>query len=123
VGVHVRTVDLEALAELDVGAIDDLLKLGLAFDQRRPPEVIAVEVKQVERDQDDLRRCPSARSAGQRSRWCRSRQERQTSPSMIAAGTDVPGIVGDLAEALGPVVAATGVKTFTASFTRWTWTR
>jgi hypothetical protein len=35
---------------------------------------------------------------------------------------DVLGVVGDLLEAVGPVMAA-GVKIFTASLARCTWTR
>jgi hypothetical protein len=39
VGVHLWSIDLEALAELDVGAVDDLLQVGLALDQRQPPQI------------------------------------------------------------------------------------
>src|SRR4051812_27749790 len=56
VGIHVRAVDLEALAELDVSAVDDLLEVGLAFDQRQPPKIATIEVKEIERDQHDLDR-------------------------------------------------------------------
>ena len=35
VGEHLAAVDLEAFAELDVGAGDDLLQLRLALDQRQ----------------------------------------------------------------------------------------
>ena len=34
-GVHLAAVDLEALAELNVGAVDQLLQMGLALDQRQ----------------------------------------------------------------------------------------
>src|SRR5689334_18080509 len=49
--------------------------------------------------------CLSVRSAAPRNRWCRQLQAPRPSPSMIA---DVPGVVGDLLETLGPVMAAPG---------------
>jgi hypothetical protein len=42
-------VDLEAFAELDVGAGDDLLELGLALEERQLPEVAAVEIEEGRR--------------------------------------------------------------------------
>jgi hypothetical protein len=40
-------------AELDVGAGDDLLEFGLSLEKRQLLEVAAVQVEQVECDQDD----------------------------------------------------------------------
>jgi hypothetical protein len=45
---HLGPVDLEGLAELDIGALDDLLQLRLALDQRQLPEVGAIEIELVE---------------------------------------------------------------------------
>ena len=55
-GIHLATIDLEALAELDVGAVDDLFQVRLALDQRQLPQIVAVEVEQIEGDQHDLGR-------------------------------------------------------------------
>jgi hypothetical protein len=43
--VHLATVELEALAELNIGLGDDFLEQGLTLKQRQLPEVITVEVK------------------------------------------------------------------------------
>ena len=53
---HLAALDLEAFAELDVGAIDDLLELGFALDQRQLPQIAAIQIEQIERDQHDLGR-------------------------------------------------------------------
>ena len=55
-GLHLWSIDLEVVAALDSSAVDDLFQMGLALDQRQLPKVIAVEVKQIERDQNDLGR-------------------------------------------------------------------
>ena len=52
---HLAAVDLEALAELDVGLVDQLLQMRLALDQWQLPQIVAIEIKQIERDHDDLR--------------------------------------------------------------------
>jgi hypothetical protein len=46
--VHLATIDLEALAELDVGLAGDLLEQGLTLELRQLPDVVAVEVQQIE---------------------------------------------------------------------------
>ena len=46
--VHLGTIDLEALAELDIGLGDDFLEQGLTLKQRQLPQVLAVEIKQIE---------------------------------------------------------------------------
>src|SRR5665213_65116 len=55
---HRMAVDLKGFAELDFGAGDDLLELGLAPVKRQLPQIAAVEVKEVEGDHDDLCRLP-----------------------------------------------------------------
>ena len=52
--VHVLAIDLKAIAELDSGAVDDWLELGLAPEQRQLSQVMAVQKKQVEGDKHDL---------------------------------------------------------------------
>jgi hypothetical protein len=42
--VHFAAIHFKALAELDVGAVDDLLQVRLAVDQRQLAQVIAVEI-------------------------------------------------------------------------------
>jgi hypothetical protein len=51
---HLSAVDFEAFAELDVGPVDGLLQMLLALDQRQLSKVIAIEIEEVESDQDDL---------------------------------------------------------------------
>jgi hypothetical protein len=53
---HLSAVDFKAFAELDVGPVDDLLEMHLALDQRQLSKVIAIEIEEVESDQDDLGR-------------------------------------------------------------------
>ena len=107
--VHLAAVDLEALAELDVGAGDQLLQMRLALDQRQLPQIVAVEIEQIEGDHHDLgrlalqlvlqhREVGGAVGGGHDDLAVDDRR----------AGADVPSIVGDLLEALGPVVAAPG---------------
>src|SRR4029077_3213068 len=109
VGVHLWPVDLETLADLDVGAVDDLFQVRLALDQRQLPQIAAIEVEQIERDQHDL-----GRSALQL-----VLQHREVGGAIFGGrddlavddrgtGVDVPFGVGDLAETLGPVIAAPG---------------
>src|SRR5712675_688931 len=52
--IHLGAIDLEALAKLDLSLGNDFLEQGLALGQRQLPEVITVEVKQIERDHHDL---------------------------------------------------------------------
>jgi hypothetical protein len=116
VGVHLAAVDIEALAELDVGAVNDLLEVGLAFDQRQPPEIATIEVKEIECDEHDLLRKTENSvvpfSAGT-----------TTSPSMIAE----PALMCQASSAIfrKRVVQSLPrrVNTLTASLARWTWTR
>jgi hypothetical protein len=49
---------LHAFAELQIGACNDPLELGLALRQRQLPEVATVKIQQIEGDQDNLRRLP-----------------------------------------------------------------
>jgi hypothetical protein len=51
---HRRAVDLETFAELDGGVGDQLFQMHLALDQRQFPEVVTVEIEQVECHQHDL---------------------------------------------------------------------
>ena len=54
VRVHLATIDLETLAELNGGLGDQLLQLRLALHQRQLPQVVSVEVEQIEGHQYDL---------------------------------------------------------------------
>jgi hypothetical protein len=106
---HLAAVDLETFAELDVGAADDLLQFGLALSERQLSEVAAVQIEQVERDQDDARgfalefvlqhrEIGGAVGSGRDDLAVDDRR----------AGLDVPGVVRDLLEAVDPVMAAPG---------------
>jgi hypothetical protein len=44
---HLATVDLEALAELNVGFVDRLLQQCLARDQRQGTEIVAILPEQL----------------------------------------------------------------------------
>ena len=103
--------DLKALAGLNVSAVNDLLQVGLALDQGLPPEIITVEVKQVERDQDNLGRLASqfVLQDGEVGGAVLGR-DHDLAIDDRRTGGNVPGIVGDLAEAVGPVVAASGAR-------------
>jgi hypothetical protein len=120
---HRVAVDLEAFAELHIGACNDLLELGLALRQRQLPEVATVKVQQIKGDQDDLRRLPLelVLQYGEIGGAVGGRYHDLTVDHR-RRGLDVPGIKGDLLEAMRPVVAAPG-ETLTASFARWIWTR
>ena len=47
--VNLASIDLEALAELEIRIGHELFENRLALAQRQFPKVVAVEVKQVER--------------------------------------------------------------------------
>jgi hypothetical protein len=51
---HLPAVDFEAFAELDCCVGDQLLEERLAFDQRQFPQIVAIEMEQIESDQHDL---------------------------------------------------------------------
>ena len=53
---HLAAIDLETLAELNVGFVDQLFEQRLTLDQRHLPKVVSVEVKQIEGDHHDLGR-------------------------------------------------------------------
>jgi hypothetical protein len=106
---HRPSLDFEALAELNVRACDDLLELGLAGDQRQLPEVAAVQIEEVERDEDDAgrlalefvlqdREIGGAVGCGDHDLPVYDRRTR----------LDVPSVLGDFLEAAGPVVSAPG---------------
>ena len=106
---HLAALDLEAFAELDVGAVDDLLQFGLALDQRQLPKIAAVQIEQIERDQHDLGRLAlelvlQHREIG----GAVGGGHHDLAVDDGGARLDVPGVVGDLLEAVGPVVAAPG---------------
>jgi hypothetical protein len=86
-----------------------IFEQGLTLNQRQPPEVVAVEVKEIERDHHDLLRPPLEFVL----------QHREVSGAVLCrdhhlaiddrrSGIDVPGIGCDLSKTVGPVVAAPG---------------
>ena len=81
---HLAAVDLEAFAELDVGAGDDLLQFGLALEQRQLPDIPAVQIEQVEGDQDDLGRLPLSSFCSTEKSVVPSAAGTTISPSMTA---------------------------------------
>src|ERR1700680_1770167 len=107
--VHLATIDLEALAELDVGLGDDLLERGLTLEQRQIPQVVAVEVKQVEGDYHDLFGSPLEFVLQHREvRGAVLCRDHDLVIDDRRSGIDVPGIGCDLSETVGPVIAAPG---------------
>jgi hypothetical protein len=109
--VHFATVDLKALAELDVGAIDRLFQQHLALDQGRLPQIVAVEIEQVEGNQRDPGRLALefVLQNGTISRAVFGRQH-DFAVDDRRAGRDVPCVVGNFAKTLGPIIAATGAE-------------
>src|SRR3954469_875909 len=107
--VHLFAIKCEALAELDVGLADDLLELCLALDQRQFPQVVTIEIKQVEGDQHN-----PARTAFQlilQNREIRGAVNRWNDDLAVddrRPGTNVPCVGSDFLETMSPVVAASG---------------
>jgi hypothetical protein len=103
--IHLAAVDLKAFAELDIGVFDYPFELRLALDEWQLPKIVAVEVER-RRPARSWSTCPSARFAGPKN-LCRRRRPAPPPPvDDGGSGGDMPGVVGDLAKALGPVVAA-----------------
>jgi hypothetical protein len=84
-----------------------IISRAFPLDQRQTSQIVAVQVKQIERDQDDLCRMAlqfilQNREVG---RVVRGRHHDFAIDNRGASG-DVPGIISNLAEAFGPVVTA-----------------
>src|SRR3569833_3071533 len=109
VGEHLAAVDLEAFAELDVGPVDQLLEMRLALEQRHLPKVVAIEIEQIEGHQHDLVRAAFqlVLEHGEIGRAIRLRHH-DFAVDDCRAGVDLKDILSNLAEALGPVMAAAG---------------
>jgi hypothetical protein len=77
------------------------------LDQRQIPQIVAVQVKQIKRDQHDLCRLALqfVLQNCEVSRAIRGRHHDFAVDDRGASG-DVPGIISNLAEAFGPVVTA-----------------
>ncbi len=107
--IHLAAIDLEALAELDIGLGDDLLEQCLALEERQLPQVVAVQVKQIEGDHHDL--VGSALEFVLQHRKVRGavfRWDHHLAVDDRRPGIYVPSIGSDLSETVGPVVAASG---------------
>jgi hypothetical protein len=105
VAEHLAPVDLEALAELKVRFVDELFEQGLALDQLQPPEIVAIQIKQIESDHDNLGRSTfqfvlQNRKVGR----VVGRQRDDFTIDDRGAGVDMLGVRGDLLEAIGPVM-------------------
>ena len=105
--VHLAAIDLETLAELDIGLGDDLLQQRLALEQWQGAKGTAVQVQQIERDQHDvfgsalefvLQNREIGAAVG-------SRHDHLTVDDR-RSGVDVPCVGRDLSEAVGPIIAA-----------------
>src|SRR5882724_5919523 len=81
--VHLGTIDLKALAELDIGLGDDLVEQRLTLEQRHLPQVVAIEVKQIECDHHFFDR-PLSSFCNTEKSVVPSTAGTTTSPSMIA---------------------------------------
>jgi hypothetical protein len=81
----------------------------LPLDQRQLPKIVAVEVQEIEGDENDLGRLALQLVLQQEKSVVPSSAGTTTSPSMMAEpAADVPGVAGDLLEAVRPVVATAG---------------
>jgi hypothetical protein len=107
--VHRLAVDLEAFAELDTGAGNYFLELRLALHQWQLPQIATVQAEELEGDHDDLRRLAlefvlqHREIGGAVGGWYDDLAVHYGRRRL-----DVPGVVGDLLEAMRPVVAAAG---------------
>jgi hypothetical protein len=102
-------VDLKTFAELNIAAVDDLVKMHLALDQQQLWKVIAIEIEQVECDQHDLFRLSLELVLKDgKIRRAVSGGNDDLAIDGSRAGSDVSGVVGNLPEALGPILAAAG---------------
>ena len=54
--VDFRAIDLKTFAEPDISPIDKFLEQYLALEQAQLPQVVAVEIEQIEGDHHDLSR-------------------------------------------------------------------
>jgi hypothetical protein len=106
---HLAAVDLKTLAKLDTGFVDQLFKQRLALDQRQLPEIMAVQVKQVEGDHHDLGRLALQLILQNRKvSGAVGGRDDDLALEDRRAGTDVPGVGGDFLETVRPVVAVAG---------------
>jgi hypothetical protein len=121
--VYLGAVDLEVLAELDVGVGDDLLELRLALDQGQLLQVVAVEIEEVEGHQHDPGGCALqfVLQDGEVGGAVLDRDD-DFAVDDGGAGADVPGVVGDLRKRLVQSLPRR-VKTLAAASLRWTWIR
>ena len=120
---HLRAVDLEAFAELNVRIRNELLEMGLALDQRQFSQITAVEIEQVEGHQYDLGGTPLqfilqyGEISGAVRGWHDDLaiDDRRASIHMQASAAIFrKRLVQSLPRR---------VKTLTAASLRWTWTR
>src|SRR3982074_3742233 len=103
--VHFAAVDLETLAELNIGAGDEILEQRLALYQRQLTEIIAIEIKQIKRYQHDLLRATLQLILQRREiggAFCGGHNYLTIEDRR--AGVDVPGVGRDLTEAVRPVM-------------------
>lgn len=109
------------LAELDRGARDHRLQQGLAVDERHPPKVSPVEVQHIERHHHDVLGGPPEAVLEHREVGLAAfARNDDLAIDDHGADADQVGVGCDLAEALGPVVAAPGVNLYR---TMWSWAR
>lgn len=53
---HLGAVDLETLGEVNLGFRDQFFEMLLALDERQLPQIVAIEIQQVESDHHDFGR-------------------------------------------------------------------
>jgi hypothetical protein len=111
---HLGTVDLEAFAELDIGAVDDLPKLGLAL--KKGDFQISFLSRTADQPNDAFLTFPRARSAARGTIGGRNRD----SPSTTAECELMRRVVTILVR---PDVAAAAENLSPASLVGWTCTR
>ena len=121
--VHLATIDLEALAGLDIGLEDDFLEEGLTFEQRQLQQVVTVEVKQMKATITILLEPPLSSFCYTEKSVVPSFAGITTSPSMIA--DPAPMCHASAAIFLKRLVQSLPrrVNTLMAASLRWTWTR
>jgi hypothetical protein len=120
---HLATVDLEAFAELDVGASDDLLQFCLALKERQLSELAAVQIERSKATRTMLVDLPL-------SSFCRTEKSVVPSPAGTTISPSTTAVLALMRQASWATFLKRCVQSwprrvniFAVSLARWTWTR
>lgn len=107
--VHLAAIDFETLTELEIGISYQFFKMRLAFYQWHLPQILTVEIKQVESDQDYFGGCALQFVLENRKISCPvGGRHNDLAVDDRRPRTNMPRVIRDFFEALSPIMAATG---------------